>query len=111
MQFLGDANKLAARAEGEVALLGHDVVVPATGVTDGPAEVYARPGDLTWSAQSPGLPAHILRVMSRPGSRRIVARTEAGETVEIDVDRDHPAKAGDAGYLLVARATVFAANR
>ncbi len=111
MQFLGDVNKFGAIVTDGIAALEHGVTVAASGVRNGPAEVYVRPADLQWSAEAPGLPAHILRVMSRPGSRRIVARTDSGETVEIDVDQDHPAATGDAGYLRIARATVFAADR
>ncbi len=110
MQFLGEANRFAAKVDGGTADLGHDVTVDAPGTADGAADVFARPGDLLWSTEAQGLPAQVLRVLSRPGSRRIVARTEAGETVEIDVDRDHPVKARDFGFVRIARATVFAAG-
>ena len=53
----------------------------ADGLKDGPAELLFRPTDVVWSEEaSKGVAATIQRVLDRPGSRRVLART-AGDTI------------------------------
>jgi len=106
-RFLGDANRLSAEVRGGVAY-ADGAVIAADGVANGAAEVYARPGDLDWSATGPGIAASVTRVMDRPGGRRVIAITTAGEHLEFDVEPELAVRAGQQGYVTLRRAQVFA---
>ncbi|GHC73599.1 sulfate/molybdate ABC transporter ATP-binding protein [Limoniibacter endophyticus] len=103
-RFLGDANRLEVRVHNGVAHIA-DLRIAAPGCIDGPAELYARPGDLAWDGK--GIAATVSRVIDRPGSRRIVADLDTGETVELDVPPDVPVNAKDRGAIAVTRASIF----
>ena len=108
MRFLGDTNRFGAEVRGGVAdVAGHRLAAP--GVADGPAEVLARPSDLQWLPEGAGIPAEILRVIDRADGRRLLALTESGEAVELDVDPEVAARPRDRGVVQVRRARVFAA--
>ena len=109
MNFLGDANRISATVvNGKAALGGAEVEAENFG--DGPASVYLRPRDLDWSATEPGIAATVARVIDRPDGRRILARTAAGEQIELDVAPETAARAGDQGFVRIHRARVFAAS-
>ena len=108
-RFLGDANRFAAEVRGGVAR-SEGASVPAGDVKDGPAEVYARPGDLDWSTTGPGIAATITRVLDRPCGRRVVAITTGGEHLEFDVEPELGVRAGEQGFVTLRRAQVFAAE-
>ena len=106
LKFLGDANRLAAEVKGGIARAG-GAEIAADGVADGPAEIYARPRDLDWSAAGPGVSATVSRVLDRPGERRVVATAVTGEPLEFDVDPEREITAGDTGFVTLRRAKVF----
>ena len=106
VNFLGDTNRFAADVAGGEARVG-GLIWPAPGVRDGAADLYARPRDLSWEAAGQGIPARILRVLDRPDSRRIVATTDAGETVELDGPPTLRVSAGESGIIAVSRGDVF----
>jgi len=107
MKFLGDANVLSAQVRDGRAHAG-GLSVDASGIADGKAELYARPADLDWSAQAPGIAATISRVLDRPDSRRVLAVTETGEQLEFDVEPERQVSAGEGGFVTLRRAKVFA---
>jgi sulfate transport system ATP-binding protein len=107
MKFLGDANVLAAEVRDGRAHAG-SLSVDASGIADGKAELYARPADLDWSAQAPGIAATISRVLDRPDSRRVLAVTETGEQLEFDVEPERQVSAGEGGFVTLRRGKVFA---
>ncbi|MGF6157551.1 sulfate transport system ATP-binding protein [Ensifer sp. KUDG1] len=107
MKFLGDANMLPAEVRDGRAY-ADGAVIDAAGIADGKAELYARPVDLDWVIGGPGIAANISRVMDRPGGRRVVATTERGVPLELDLEPERIVKAGDTGYVTLRRATVFA---
>jgi sulfate transport system ATP-binding protein len=107
MKFLGDANVLAAEVRDGRAHAG-GLSVDASGIPDGKAELYARPADLDWSAQAPGIAATISRVLDRPDSRRVLAVTETGEQLEFDVEPERQVSAGEGGFVTLRRGKVFA---
>lgn len=107
MKFLGDANVIAAEVRDGRAYAG-DVSVEAAGVADGRGEIYARPTDLDWSDAGPGIAATISRVLDRADGRRVLATTTAGEALEFDVEPERGVKAGEAGFVTLRRAKVFA---
>ncbi|SEH21445.1 sulfate/molybdate ABC transporter ATP-binding protein [Rhizobium sp. NFR12] len=107
MKFLGDANVLSAQVRDGRAHAG-GLSVDALGIPDGKAELYARPADLDWSAQAPGITATITRVLDRPDSRRVLAVTETGEQLEFDVEPERRVSAGEGGFVTLRRAKVFA---
>jgi sulfate/thiosulfate transport system ATP-binding protein len=107
MQFLGDTNSIPATVTGGKAIVGN-VAIDAPDCADGPANIFLRPGDLSWSAtDTAGIPATVSRVLARPGSNRIIAVTEAGSTVELDTAPDVVVEAASRGYLHVLRSRVF----
>ncbi|WP_313604712.1 sulfate/molybdate ABC transporter ATP-binding protein [Rhizobium sp.] len=106
MKFLGDANVIAADVRDGRAHAG-GLSVDAAGVADGRAELYARPSDIDWSEQGPGIAAEINRVLDRADGRRVLATTGAGEALEFDVEPERVVKAGDAGFVTLRRAKVF----
>ena len=107
MKFLGDANVLSAQVRDGRAHAG-GLSVDASGIPDGEAELYARPADLDWSAQAPGIAATISRVLDRPDSRRVLAVTETGEQLEFDVEPERQVSAGEGGFVTLRRGKVFA---
>jgi len=107
MKFLGDANVLSAQVRDGRAHAG-GLSVDASGIADGKAELYARPADLDWSAQAPGIAATISRVLDRPDSRRVLAVTGTGEQLEFDVEPERQVSAGEGGFVTLRRAKVFA---
>jgi len=107
MKFLGDANVLSAQVRDGRAHAG-GLSVDASGIPDGKAELYARPADLDWSAQAPGIAATISRVLDRPDSRRVLAVTETGEQLEFDVEPERQVSAGEGGFVTLRRGKVFA---
>jgi len=107
MKFLGDANVLSAQVRDGRAHAG-SISVDALGIPDGKAELYARPADLDWSAQAPGIAATISRVLDRPDSRRVLAVTETGKQLEFDVEPERHVSAGESGFVTLRRAKVFA---
>ncbi|MBP2462371.1 MULTISPECIES: sulfate/molybdate ABC transporter ATP-binding protein [unclassified Rhizobium] len=107
MKFLGDANVLSAQVRDGRAHAG-GLSVDALGIPDGKAELYARPADLDWSAQAPGIAATISRVLDRPDSRRVLAVTETGKQLEFDVEPERQVSAGEGGFVTLRRAKVFA---
>ena len=106
MRFLGDTNQLAATARGGQAFIG-DLAVAAPGCVDGPADIFARPGDLDWATTGAGIPATVSLVLDRPGSRRIMAATDGGEALEFDVTPETVVSANDRGVVQIRRARVF----
>ncbi|WP_430251000.1 sulfate/molybdate ABC transporter ATP-binding protein [Neorhizobium sp. DAR64860/K0K1] len=107
MKFLGDANVLSAQVRDGRAHAG-GLSVDASGIPDGKAELYARPADLDWSAQAPGIAATISRVLDRPDSRRVLAVTGTGEQLEFDVEPERQVSAGEGGFVTLRRGKVFA---
>lgn len=107
-RFLGDANRLEANVGDEQVLLG-GALVAAPGIRDGKAEIYVRPADLEWARDGEGLAATVTRVIDRPDSRRVLARLESGEAVELDVPPETSIARGDQGRLRILRANTFAA--
>ena len=106
MKFLGDTNRITATAKsGMVDIPG--ARLSASGLADGPVEVLARPGDLGWSFNGEGIPVSVLRVIDRPEGRRFLVRTDAGETLELDVPVDTRASPGDRGFVQVLRGNVY----
>lgn len=88
MRFLGDTNVIETTVNrGRAAFDG--LLVDAPGCADGPAEILLRPNDLAWAPnEAGGIPATISRVLDRPGSRRLVALTPSGQTLEVDAEPD-----------------------
>ncbi|WP_137134496.1 sulfate/molybdate ABC transporter ATP-binding protein [Rhizobium sp. FKY42] len=108
LKFLGDANRLIGEVRDGQARVAGVAVAAADGVADGPAEIYARPRDLDWSAAGPGVSATVSRVLDRPGERRVIATASTGELLEFDVDPERDITAGDTGFVTLRRAKVFA---
>ena len=105
--FLGDTNRFRAEVKGGVARLGDGLEIPALGMADGPAELFARPRDIEWSASAPGLPAKAVRILSRPAGDRLAARTEDGTFIEMEISGESPARPGETGFLRFTRARLF----
>jgi sulfate/thiosulfate transport system ATP-binding protein len=106
MKFLGDANRLTGDVRAGVARVG-DAEVNAAGIADGPAEIFARPRDLDWSTEGPGVAAKVERVLDRPGERRVIATASTGETLEFDVEPERVVEKGETGFVTLRRAKVF----
>ncbi|MCB5203672.1 sulfate/molybdate ABC transporter ATP-binding protein [Neorhizobium sp. T786] len=106
-RFLGDANRLSAEVRGGIAYAG-GASIAAGDLADGAAELYARPGDLSWSQEGPGIAASITRVLDRPGGRRVITITTDGDHLEFDVEPELSVRAGQQGYVSLRRAQVFA---
>jgi sulfate transport system ATP-binding protein len=108
MTFLGDTNRLAGTANnGRASISGASI--SADQVRDGAVELLARPADLGWQKSGEGIAAQVLRVIDRPDARRVIARTDHGETVELDVPADTVVTAKDTGVITVLRGNVFPA--
>jgi sulfate transport system ATP-binding protein len=107
-RFLGDTNRLEANVGGGHVLLG-GAPIAAPGIRDGRAEVYVRPADLEWAIEGKGIAATVTRVIDRPDSRRVLAKLDNGDPVELDVPPETIVARGDRGFLQVRRANIFAA--
>jgi sulfate transport system ATP-binding protein len=108
MRFLGDTHAIRAEVTGGRARVGGQEF-EAKGIADGSANLLVRPSDLAWSNES-GLPVSITHVLHRPGSRRILAQTEAGETLELDAAPEAEVADGQKGFVQILRGKVFAAD-
>jgi sulfate/thiosulfate transport system ATP-binding protein len=108
MKFLGDVNVIGADVRDGLAYAGA-ASVDAAGLPDGRAELFARPGDLDWSAQGPGIPATTTRILDRPGSRRVLATISDGEPLEFDIAPERVIAPGEVGFVTIRRAKVFPA--
>lgn len=106
MRFLGDTNVIAAEVRDGEALVG-EIAITASGLPNGKAEVHARPADLIWSIEGPGIPAHVGRVLDRVDGRRVLVTTKSGEHLEFDVEPERTVEAGEDGYVTFRRAKVF----
>ena len=107
MKFLGDTNRLEGVVhEGAAEFSGAKLA--AQGFADGPVEIFLRPGDLGWEVSGEGIPAKIMRVLDRPGGRRVLARTGDGQTMEIDVAPETAVAQGEDGVITIRRGSVFA---
>lgn len=109
MRFLGDANALPATVRDGKAYV-QDVIFDAPGVADGSAEVLFRPADVTWREDGQGVPAQILRVLDRPDSRRVLAKTTGGQSIEFDTAPEFPHGKDEAGFIDIRRPRVYAAK-
>jgi len=108
MRFLGDTHAIRASVQDGKAHVG-GLEFDASGIADGSADLLVRPSDLAWSSEG-GLPVSITHVLHRPGSRRILAQTEAGETLELDAAPEADVADGQKGFVQVLRGKVFAAG-
>lgn len=106
-KFLGDANRLTGTVSGGWAHIGA-AKLEAPGVADGAAEILVRPADFEWSTSGAGIPATILRVLDRPDSRRLLAETEDGTSIELDVPPETSVNPRDRGVVQIRRANIFA---
>ncbi|MBR0554256.1 sulfate/molybdate ABC transporter ATP-binding protein [Ciceribacter sp. L1K23] len=108
MRFLGDANSLKAQVRsGKAEVEGFSYEAP--GLSDGPAEVLFRPTDVRWTDErGSGISARILRVLDRPGSRRVIATTEGGQMVEFDASAQFPHRREERGFLVVDQPRIYA---
>ncbi|MCF3641023.1 sulfate/molybdate ABC transporter ATP-binding protein [Rhizobium sp. TRM95111] len=108
MNFLGDANHLDAQVRDGRAFV-QDIPFDAPGINDGKAQLLFRPADVVWHEDDQGIAATIIRVIDRPDSKRVVALTTAGGTVEFDTSPEFPGRAGGRGSLVIRRPRVYAA--
>lgn len=104
--FLGDTNRIAASVRDGSAVVG-EIRLPAPNATNGAAEILARPRDLDWQSQGPGIAARVLRVIDRPDGRRLVVSTDAEEHLELDVAPEVVASVGATGFVTIRRGQVF----
>ncbi len=106
MKFLGDTNRLSATVSGGKAEVAGEVF-DAPSVADGPAEILFRPRDVFWQPDGPGVPARITQIIDRPDSRRVLATTAGGETIEFDVAPEFSGTLDADGHLGIARQRVY----
>jgi sulfate transport system ATP-binding protein len=113
MTFLGDTHRLPASVEAGIATVAGRVRHPAQSVPDGAAWAFVRPADVAWrpdaTEDDDAVPARLVRVLDRPGSRRLVARTVTGDEIELDVGPENDSEAGDDGGITLLRARIFPA--
>ena len=110
LALLGDTNAIAAEVRNGMAIVGNSVI-DASACADGPADVFLRPNDLSWSVNDPaGIPATVTRVIDRPGSRRLLVAIGAGDMVELDVAPEVDISPSQRGYLTTLRARTFVRN-
>ncbi|MBD0414795.1 sulfate/molybdate ABC transporter ATP-binding protein [Oryzicola mucosus] len=107
MKFLGDTNKLKAMVTSGVAAIGN-ARIEAPGFPDGAVDVFLRPADLDWANEGEGISATVARVIDKPSGRRILAVTESGEAVELDVAPETVVTAQQRGVVTIERARLFA---
>lgn len=108
MNFLGDANALAARVKDGKAHV-QNVAFDTPQLSDGAANIYFRPADVDWLTEGHGIPAMIARVIDRPDSRRVLAITPGGDPVEFDATPEFSGRKGDQGFLQIHRPRIYAA--
>jgi sulfate/thiosulfate transport system ATP-binding protein len=108
MNFLGDANRLKVTVSGEKTQI-QGVAFDAAGVADGAAELYFRPADVTWREDGHGIQATIARVIDRPDSRRVLALTVDGQSIEFDAAPEFPFRADARGFVDIRRPRVYPA--
>ncbi|NBB48247.1 sulfate ABC transporter ATP-binding protein [Rhizobium sp. CRIBSB] len=107
MRFLGDTNALKASVSDGKAKVDN-MVYSAEGLKDGPAELLFRPTDVLWSDDaSKGVAATILRVLDRPGSKRVLAKATDGATIEFDVAPEFSGSKGQTGFIEILRPRIF----
>ncbi len=106
MTFLGDTNRIRTTVENGTALIGQ-ARLPAPNAADGTAELLARPRDLGWDAEGPGIAGRIQRVIDRPEGRRLVVSAEGGDVLELDVAPELRAAVGERGFVTIRRGQVF----
>jgi sulfate transport system ATP-binding protein len=106
MRFLGDANSLPATVRDGMAYV-QDVAYDAAGMADGAAEVLFRPADVAWREDGHGVPAQIVRVLDRPDSRRVLAKTTGGQSIEFDTAPEFPHRKGEAGFIDIRRPRIY----
>ena len=107
MRFLGDTNALNATVSNGQAKVDN-MTYQAEDLKDGPAELLFRPTDVIWSDDATkGVAATIQRVLDRPGSRRVLAKTASGVIVEFDMSPDFAGTKGAAGFIEVLRPRLF----
>ena len=107
-RFLGDTNRLEGQVGGGQVQLG-GTAIAASGIRDGKADIYVRPADLEWAREGEGLSATVTRVIDRPDSRRVLAKLDNGDPVELDVPPEMRVARGDQGVVKIKRANIFAA--
>ena len=108
-RFLGDTNRLQGEVRnGRVYVENIDIASASTG--EGPADVFARPSDMGWEAGGPGVGATAVRVIDRPDGRRILAVTDRGQGIEVDVEPDVAVEAGSRASLRFMRTNVYPSN-
>jgi sulfate transport system ATP-binding protein len=105
-RFLGDTNRLEGTIRGGRVFVG-EVDVASSETADGPAEIFVRPTDITWARAGQGIGATVLRVIDRPDGRRVLAVTDDGSAVEVDVAPDAEVQAREKGVLRITRANAY----
>lgn len=110
LKFLGDANRISGIAKGGKVYVGTTELEFAYSDSEGPVDIYARPGDLEWEDLHEGVPANVIRVLDRPGDRRVIALTDSGDQLEFDVPPENTVRAGDKGHVVIRRAKIFPAE-
>lgn len=108
MRFLGDANRITATVRDGRAYIG-ETVIDAPSSSDGPINMYLRPGDVDWNPGGDGIPATVVRVLDRPGGRRVLANVEGGTALEFDVAPETDVKSGQVGRLSIKRSRLYPA--
>ncbi|MGX5668642.1 sulfate/molybdate ABC transporter ATP-binding protein [Rhizobium daejeonense] len=107
MRFLGDTNVFTAEVAGGVVLKGV-ASLEASGVPDGPAEVFFRPSDASWSSsEDDGISVTVNRVMDRPGERNLLVSTPTGDHFEVRVPSMTDVEQGQKGSIRIANHRVF----
>ena len=109
MNFLGDANRLKVTVAGEKAQV-QGVSFDATGLANGPAELFFRPADVLWLEDGYGIQATIARIIDRPDSKRVLAFTDDGQAVEFDTVPEFPYKPDARGVIDIHRPKVYPAG-
>ena len=108
MRFLGDANRITATVRDGRAYVG-ETVIDALASPDGPIDIYLRPGDVDWRPEGDGIPATVVRVLDRPGGRRVLANVEGGAALEFDVAPEIDVRSGQSGKLTIKRKRLYPA--
>jgi sulfate transport system ATP-binding protein len=108
-RFLGDTNRLQGEVRNGRVFIGEiDIAAAATG--EGPVDVFARPSDIGWEPGGSGFAATAIRVIDRPDGRRILAVTEQGHGIEVDVAPDVGVEAGSRASLRFMHTNVYPSN-
>ena len=72
-------------------------------------ELYFRPADVTWREDGHGIQATIARVIDRPDSKRVLALTVDGQSIEFDAAPEFPFRAEARGFVDIRRPRVYPA--